>query len=261
MTKSEIQRELHTGIVGKEIHCLGIIDSTNIYSKKLASEGEPEGTVVYAEHQTAGRGRFNRTWVSEPGANLTFSVILRPQISPEQTGLLSMYAAISVIEAIKEISFIPPGCKWPNDVLLNGKKCCGILSEGVTPQPAVIIGIGLNVNQTKFPSELANSATSPTSIAIECGRSFNRTALLVSILRRLDHHYTLIQRGDTSSIVKTWLLYDSTIGKSITVNRGVGQITGKAMRIDPDGGLVLSVNGIENKVLSGDVSLSKDINQ
>lgn len=259
MTKAEIQARLRTKILGKEIHCFETIDSTNTCAKKMASEGEPEGTLIHAEEQTAGRGRFTRTWVSAPGENLTFSVILRPKISPEQTGLLSMYAAVSVVEAMKDIPGVSPACKWPNDILLNGRKCCGILSESIARQgmsPAIVIGIGLNVNQTKFPAELAGSAT---SIAIASGRSTDRTLLLTAILERMDTHYTMIQRGDLSSVLKTWKLYDTTIGKRITVNRNDGKLTGTAVRVDPDGGLIVSADGIESKVFSGDVSLSQEI--
>src|SRR5207249_3640832 len=118
---------LSTRIFGKKIYCLDVIDSTNNYAKALASQEAEEGTVVVAEYQGAGRGRFGRTWVSAPGQNLTFSVIIRPSMPPQGIGVISLYAGLAVANAVHELCGVAPTCKWPNDVLLNDKKICGIL--------------------------------------------------------------------------------------------------------------------------------------
>ncbi|MBI3766348.1 MAG: biotin--[acetyl-CoA-carboxylase] ligase [Ignavibacteriales bacterium] len=163
MLKEEIRLSTQSKIIGKNIHTFDLLDSTNLKAKSLLQEGEEEGTIVIAEEQTAGRGRMGRSWVSERGKNLTFSVVLKPQISPESIGIVSLYGGLAVAEAIQDQSHLHPECKWPNDVLLNGKKCCGILSEAVFKQGSlvgVVMGIGINVNQRVFTRELRATATS-----------------------------------------------------------------------------------------------------
>ena len=255
MTEHDIKQHLRTKTFGRHIYCFDSIDSTNTYAKKLVSQDIEEGTLVIAEEQTAGRGRFDRTWHSSSGKNLTFSVIIRPNIIPQRIGILSLYAGLAVTEAVQELSNIPPACKWPNDVLVNGKKLCGILSEAVfsgTQISAVIIGIGLNVNQTEFPNALESTATSMT---LECSKIFDRFHVLANVLEKLEHLYTFIQTNQLEEILQRWQSHTIMFGKEVTIKQHGQRVNGIAQAIDLNGALIISTNGTENKVVAGDVTI------
>jgi len=255
MTEHDIKQHLRTKTFGKRIFCFDSIDSTNTYAKKMASQDSEEGTLVIAEEQTAGRGRFDRTWHSSPGTNLTFSVIIRPNITPQRVGILSLYAGLAVTEAVQELSYTSPTCKWPNDVLVNGKKLCGILSEAIFNSgqiSAVIIGIGLNVNQTEFSNTLASTAT---SIALECKKMFDRFHVLATVLEKLESLYTLIQTDNLDKILQRWQSHATMFGKEVTIKQHGQRVKGIAQAIDLDGALIISTNGTENKIVAGDVTI------
>jgi BirA family biotin operon repressor/biotin-[acetyl-CoA-carboxylase] ligase len=255
MTELEIKKYLTTKIFGNKIHCFDSIDSTNTYAKTLASQGSGEGTIVIAEEQTAGRGRFDREWLSTPGENLTFSVLLRPKISPLNIGVLSLYAGVSVTQALKGFLNITPSCKWPNDVLLDGKKCCGILCEGMFSNnnlSAVIVGVGLNVNQRRFPSALAPTAT---SLALARGQIFDRVDILARVLEKLERLYSYIQEGNLDMIIQQWREHTTMMGKEIAVEQAGERLNGIAKAIDTDGGLIIAMNGTDKKVFTGDVTI------
>ncbi len=255
MTESDIRKCLDTNLFGKIIHCFDVLDSTNTYTKKLALQGAEEGTVVLAEEQISGRGRFERKWISSGGKNLTFSVIVRPNISPQRIGILSLYAALAVTKGILELLEQPPTCKWPNDVLLNGKKVCGILSEAVfidSSLSAVIIGIGLNVNQTTFPPAIESSAISLAQVS---GHDIDRSYVLACVLGKLEELYRNIQEGRLRLIIDLWQQHSTLLGKKITVDQQGNLLRGTAKAIDDDGGLILAVNGGERKVHAGDVTI------
>ncbi len=165
-----ISQNLNTKIFGQKIFFFKSIKSTMDYAKKLAEKGEPEGTVVIADYQSHGRGRFGRIWKAEPEKNILMSVILRPTIPLDKFGILSFLTSISVAEAIEKNVDVKITTKWPNDLLINGKKFCGILLEAsitVESGDFVIIGIGINVNQENFPKEIQDYAT---SLYIETGK-------------------------------------------------------------------------------------------
>lgn len=256
MNENDIKEKLRTKIFGQKIYCFDSIDSTNAYARTLASRAFEEGTVVIAEHQTAGRGRFDRQWVSTAGENLTFSILIRPRISPKRVGVLPLYAGLSVAEALREFPNISPSCKWPNDVLLSGQKCCGILCEGMfagNALSAVIIGVGLNVNQQEFSPAIASSAT---SMARECGRAFDRAEVLAQLLEKFELNYSFIQNDGDQAIIRQWQSYCTMMGKDITIHQTGTSFTGTAKRIDNDGALIVSMNGAETRVLAGDVTLT-----
>jgi BirA family biotin operon repressor/biotin-[acetyl-CoA-carboxylase] ligase len=230
-------------------------DSTNRYASSLLASGAEEGTVVVAEEQTAGRGRQGKAWFSEKGLNLTFSLILKPDAPAASAGIISLYAALSVAEGTSAIAGISPECKWPNDLLSGGRKFCGILSEAVFDRgrlASVVVGIGLNVNQTKFPPAIQPP---PTSLAIETGRTFELTSLLSALLDSLEKNYQTLRSGDYGTIIREWTLRSATIGRLVTVRSGDRLISGTATKIAEDGGLMIRSNGTETKVVAGDVTM------
>ena len=256
MNEEDIRPYILTQIFGKKIFAFDVLDSTNVKAKSLALEKVPEGTVVITDNQTAGKGRLGRTWISEAGKNLTFSVIIRPRISHQYLGILSLYAGVSVARAIGNLTDKTVQCKWPNDVLLNKKKVCGVLSESVTSNgsvTAVIIGIGININQRIFSSELRGKAT---SVATETGREFDRRTVLAEILQEMETGYTDIQSGSFDTILRQWTDYSSFIGQPVSIDQQGTIVHGIASHVAADGGLVIRTNGKEVKILAGDVTIT-----
>lgn len=240
---------------GRTVRAFDTIDSTNTAARACIQEGDAEGTIVTAEEQTAGKGRLGRSWQSAKGKNLTFSIILRPEFAPAQFGLLSLLAGTAVCETLREEYGLDASCKWPNDVLVGGKKLCGILSEALHQSgssPAVIVGIGVNVNESTFPAEIAQSAT---SIAIATGAEHDRALLLSRLLGRMEYLYRTLSRGDSASIIARWTAHSSTIGREIRVTNAGALVAGTARGIAEDGGLILSTEGRMITVHAGDVTL------
>jgi BirA family biotin operon repressor/biotin-[acetyl-CoA-carboxylase] ligase len=233
------------------------VPSTNNLLKTMAEGGDAEGLVVLAHHQTGGRGRLGRTWNDEPKANLLFSLLLRPSIPLERFPLLAFYASLAVAEAIHSHTGITADCKWPNDILLDGKKVCGILlesSQDKTRSPFAILGIGLNVNQQLFPKELRSLAT---SIALRTGGTHDRAGLLRAILVRLDAHYGDVLRSDFSRILVQWQRMAVMFDRSVTVIQGDHERVGIARSLAPDGGLIVDFNGTVSTVYAGDVTIRR----
>lgn len=180
---------LSTRYLGRTIRSYDAVGSTNTEAAAWAAEGAPEGSLVLAEFQQAGRGRHGRRWQASPGQNLTFSLVLRPALPPERLGLITLAAGVAVAETVEEV--VAPhevAIKWPNDILIDGRKCCGMLLESslAGPRATVVLGIGLNVNQQEFPRSLAERAT---SLALAAGRLVPRAPLLADLLARLEHDY------------------------------------------------------------------------
>lgn len=255
MTEDSIRQYLRTKQFGRRIYAFESIDSTNNKAKSLAMEGAEEGMLVISDEQTAGRGRLGRRWESERGKNLTFSLIAKPTFPPDRLGLLSLAAGLAVAQAVKTLLNLHPDCKWPNDVLLDGKKFCGILSEAVMQHRTLltaIIGVGVNVNQTKFLPELQSTAT---SLSIVVGRELNREKVLAAILEQLERYYNILLRGRSNEILDQWRESSSMFGKTIAVNQQGKKITGTASALDDDGGLILIADGKKEKVLAGNVTI------
>jgi len=254
MKAKEIQSYVTSQIFGKKIFAYEVVESTNTTAKSLIQDST-DGTIVIADAQTAGRGRLKREWLSEPKKNLTFSVIIKPEIAPELFGVLSLYAGLSVAEAIESVAKLRPVCKWPNDVMLNGKKFCGILSEAVFNREmlaGVIVGIGININQSIFPRELESIATSLLQVT---GKELDRFSILAAVLDRMEYNYTSIKTGNSTGIIEGWKKYSTMFGKEITINQDKHPVRGIAKRLDDDGGLILLTNKGEEKFLAGDVAL------
>jgi BirA family biotin operon repressor/biotin-[acetyl-CoA-carboxylase] ligase len=197
LDKAVLEKLLNTAVIGRTIFVREEAASTNLLAKKLAREGCPEGTAVIARAQTGGRGRRGASWFSPPGG-IWLSVILAPRLMGREMCWLTLMAAWAVRETIKENCGLPAEIKWPNDVLVGGRKICGILTE-TTGKGRAVVGIGLNDNIRRegFPPELRETAT---SLLIECGREWALAELAAALLSRLDRLYAPVRKGDLSAL-------------------------------------------------------------
>ena len=222
-------------------------------ARRLADEGRPEGTVVIAEEQTAGRGRFDRVWVSPPGDDLLFSVILRPQV--EQLPYVNMAATLAVSGAIVTLTGLNPAIKWPNDVRIGGRKVCGTLIETSMEGERVryaVVGMGLNVNFD--PSRHPDIVGTATSLSIETGKRLDRTRVLADVLRRLDDLYAAVKEG--RSLTEEWAARLETLGKDVRVRWRDQVYEGLAREVDEQGNLVIAnADGSTVTVVAGEVTL------
>lgn len=233
-----IERALAGGVIGSRIHHYDALGSTMDEARRLARLGAPEGAVVIAEEQTAGRGRFNRAWVSPRGENLSFSVILTPPAA--QLPYMNMAAALAVARMLRDEAGLRPTIKWPNDVRVGGNKIAGILIEtGISPGGGVcaIVGIGVNINFD--PERHPEIAAISTSIYRETRTKRNRTPALQTLLAHFDAAYARVRRGDAASIAAEWTALLDTLGSAVTLRRGDEIITGVAERVDPRGNLLI----------------------
>ncbi|MEW6510364.1 MAG: biotin--[acetyl-CoA-carboxylase] ligase [Bacteroidota bacterium] len=255
LNSAALRKMLGTRKFGQKIFTFETIDSTNNCAKALAGCWAEEGTLVLAEQQTAGRGRLGRTWQASPNENLTFSMILRPGLPPEAMNLLPLYAAVAVAEGVEEVTGLAVECKWPNDLLVKGKKIAGILLEGSLKNNAVeyvVIGIGINVNQTVYPPDIAPRAT---SLRLQTGGEIDRMALLREVLQSLEARYRTIMKEGFRSILSLWLSRTTMINKEITVSQDGTTLSGVVTGLSPEGALILNANGIEKTLFAGDVTI------
>jgi BirA family transcriptional regulator, biotin operon repressor / biotin---[acetyl-CoA-carboxylase] ligase len=254
-TEQLLRKGLRTRVFGNKIYAFDSVDSTNNCAKAVAGIGAAEGTVIITEQQTAGKGRLGRQWQAEPNQNLMFSLVLRPKITPESLNLLPLYVAVAVSEAIERATGLKTECKWPNDILYKGKKLAGILIEGSTKQNAVeyvVIGIGINVNQTKFEGELLVKAS---SLKLECQKEIDRVALFREVLTSLESGYKTDSSTGFQSVVPQWTSRSTMINRQVSVSQHGNIISGIVKGLSPDGGLILGINGSEQTVFAGDVTV------
>jgi len=252
---ASLRKKINGRKFGSKIFAFETIDSTNNCARALAGCWAEEGTLVFAERQTAGKGRLGRTWQANPYENLTFSLILRPTLPPEALNLLPLYAAVAVAEAIEHETGLSVECKWPNDLLIGGKKSAGILLEGSLKEDGlefVVLGIGVNVNQTTFPEDISPRAT---SLKAQAGREIDRIRLLREILRTLEMHYSAIMKKGFHNVLPLWLARSTMINREISVTQDGTVITGIVKRLSPEGALVLEAGGAEKTLFAGDVSI------
>ena len=255
-SREEYQRELTTKVFGRNLLIYDSLDSTNGYAKTLANTGAQEGTVVIADHQTAGRGRCGRTWLDESGSSLLFSVIIRPEINKDKIGLLPFFAAIGVALAVEKVTGRRCECKWPNDLLFNGKKFCGILMESTSRQNRleyVIIGIGLNVNQKNFYGDLEGKAT---SLSNECCIEFDRKKIFCLVMSSLELLYKKVSRGNFDDVLMEWKARTTMFGKRIALTQDAQVIDGMAVTLSADGGLVVDTDTGRRVFFAGDVTIT-----
>jgi len=251
--EAEVAKGLQTTVIGRSLQYFPSLSSTNSYATSLIQKGVDEGTVVVADIQTTGRGRKQRPW-SSPSGGLWFSVILYPPLPPTKAMLVTMASSIAVAETFQQMLGLYAFIKWPNDVLINGKKVCGVLTEldaEMDQLHYMVVGIGINVNNDLEPS-LDHIAT---SLQQEMESKVSRIQLLREILKRLDDYYTLLLRGKGEHIRATWLSYTTLLDKTISVTTVNAELKGTVVSVDDDGSLLLRTErGIE-RILSGDITL------
>ena len=252
-----IKKGLVGSVFGANVVYRESVDSTNTLAKALAEKGAPEGTVVVAEEQTAGRGRLGRGWVSPAGANLLFSLLLRPPLEPENVFVLTMVLALAGIDTIEIATHLNCSIKWPNDLYLKRKKLAGVLTEFSVRGKSVehvILGLGLNVHW--HPETGKGIARQATSVFAETGLKTDRSALLIRILKTFAVYYGHIKEGRMEPYYKRWNDLCLVLGKQVTISSSSGEIHGLAKKVDRQGALIiLDRNGIEQRVVSGDVSV------
>jgi BirA family transcriptional regulator, biotin operon repressor / biotin---[acetyl-CoA-carboxylase] ligase len=261
-TSEQLDRETLIKGLGKSIFSQNLIiyqkiNSTNVVAKDMATKGAPEGTIVIAEEQTAGKGRLDRRWLSNSHKNLLFTILLRPSWGADNIFLLTMMLAISAIDETKNIAGVDILIKWPNDLYVGKKKLAGVLTEfsmkeGIAEY--VVLGLGINVNW--MPGAHDGLLYPATSILAETGKAVSRSDLLMGLLKRFDIAYAKALSGKTDDVYERWNKLSMVIGQEVEIISQDEIIKGKAIAIDRTGALILKNNlGEEVKMLSGDVSL------
>lgn len=248
----EVTRHLNTKFIAKKIHYFDYLVSTMDLAMQLGIQSAGNGTLVLSESQTKGRGRLGRSWLSPKYKGIYLSLILRPKISPAACPILTLMSAVSICEAVKEVSGLNAQIKWPNDILIHNKKLAGILTEmnaEVDKVNFVVIGIGINVNNDK-----KSLVTQATSIKEQQGQAVSRINLLQELLRRIEHNYLLLEDKGSQVIINKWRHFSLTLGTRVKVYCHSKHIEGQAIDIDQDGGLLIRKDsGLIQKVSSGDV--------
>ncbi|MBM3822680.1 MAG: biotin--[acetyl-CoA-carboxylase] ligase [Verrucomicrobia bacterium] len=249
-----------SAVIGARIHVLGETSSTNDMLEERARQGAPEGTVVFAESQTRGRGRLGRVWHSPPGQGLWFSVLLRPKIQPQAVTRITIATASGAARALTLEAGIPIRIKWPNDLMIESRKVGGILTELSAETDGVkhvIVGIGIDVNQSAadFPPEVRKIAT---SLSLATGQKIDRARLASVLLRELDADYARLREGRFSEVAEEWEEQCSTLGRLVRIETGGRRLIGVAESIDAEGALLVRTeHGHLERVIGGDVALEK----
>ena len=245
-------------LVGQRLVCLDETGSTNLEAFRLAEAGAVEGTVVLADRQSAGKGRLGRQWISPGGVNLYLSVVLRPHLPPYEAPQLTFLSAVAVARAIEQTCGLIPVIKWPNDVLLNGRKVAGLLNEmsAETDQVGfVVLGIGVNINMSvdQFPDDLRSPAT---SLSIASGETVSRVLFAVRLLTALDQEYARFLDEGFGPVREEWARRCNAYGRQVSVVVGGVELKGPFAGIDHDGALLLQLpDGRLERVMSGDVTV------
>ncbi len=252
----EILAGLRTQSLRGPIYHFESIPSTSDTAKALGSRGEREGALVVAESQTAGRGRLGRQWLSPPRVCLYASLLLRPPLPPTELPQITLATAVSLVRALTRAVGVTPGIKWPNDLMLNGKKLGGILTEMETESDQIrylVVGLGLNVNTPDFPPELADTAT---SLLREEGRVFSRVGILQAWLEEFELLYKHFLTRGFPEILEEWRRHSVTLGKCVAVRQGMRHLEGLALEVAEDGALLLeTARGEVVRVTSGEITL------
>lgn len=256
LSENELKSIRRTEWVGEEIFYYPVVDSTNTRAKQLAEDGYPSGTLVVAEQQDAGKGRRGRNWESPRGAGIFMTLMLKPEINPNNASMLTLVAALAVSAGITKRTGRPAGIKWPNDIVMNGKKVCGILTEMSAQFDYVnhiVIGIGINVHNEIFPEEISHMAT---SLYLETKEHINRAALMEEIWEQFEYYYAIfLETEDLSGLVKEYDAHLVNMHQIVKVLDPKEPFEGKAMGISPRGELIVDTWESRKLVSSGEVSV------
>ena len=256
LNESSLKSLLHNKIIGKNLIVLDSVNSTNDYLKKLGNEGCDNGTVVAAREQTRGKGRLGRTWQSKKDEGIAFSVLLRPNVAPSEVSAITPLAGLAVCKAIREYTKLDCVIKWPNDIIIGRKKLVGILTEMSAEFDAVeyvITGIGINVDHTSFPEEIAFKAT---SLLLETGRHVDKNEFLACVVEHIENEFVKNNLELTPTALSEYTDLCATVGRSVTFQRGTRRISGMAVGVSEHGELkVMMSDGTICLVNSGEVTV------
>lgn len=256
MKIGEISKRMKTQWAGRSIAFFEKIDSTNCAAKQLGEEGAPAGVLVLADCQTGGKGRRGREWFSPSGTGIWMSLLLRPQLPADKVSAITLVAALSVCRAIREVTGLKTSIKWPNDLVIDGRKVCGILTEMSMEAGQiryVVLGIGINVNQTEFPDDLPHAY----SLAMAAGQTLSREAIIAGVWECFEEDYErYLETGDMRGLRDQYEKHLANCGRQVRVLAPAGEWSGVAEGIS-DGGdlLVKDENGELRAVNSGEVSV------
>lgn len=256
LSEAELELAIQNVSLIKEVIYLKSVDSTNTYAKKL-SDTFIDGTLVISDEQVEGRGRLGRQWVSPPGTGIWMSMFLVPDIAPHEASIITQIAGAAVTKVLSETLGLDCKIKWPNDITLNGKKVCGILTEMSSELNCVnyiVVGIGINVNMEEFPEEIKSIAT---SLYIESGEKHKRYKIIESILKEFEVQYTkFVEEKDLTQVINICRGKSALIGNEVRIVRRNKEIIGQAIDISNEGELIVKYeNGEIEKIFSGEVSV------
>ena len=256
LSENELLSIRNTKWAGCEIYYRDVIDSTNTLAKQLAEEGHPNGTLVVAGKQEAGRGRRGRNWESEKGTTISMTLVLKPQVNPNRASVITLVSALAVTKAIEKVTGHEAGIKWPNDIVMDGKKVCGILTEMSAQFDYVnhiVVGIGINVHNESFPEEIADMAT---SLFLVTGKHFNRAELIEAILEAFEKYYEIyLQTEDLSGMLKEYNANLVNLNQKVRVLDPREPFEGTARGITAKGELIVETWESRKLVSSGEVSV------
>ena len=253
----EVESRLKTKWMGHPVRYFEVIDSTNQYAKKAAEDGAPEGLLVIGDEQTAGKGRSGRHWTTPRGTAIAMTILLRPKIAADRIAMTTLVMGLAVTEAVRELYGVPAGIKWPNDVVIDGKKICGILTEMTTDMVSVsyiVVGTGINANVDEFPEELKDTAV---SLKMVLGHEINRAELIVSVMKHFEYYYEqFLAAGDLSAVMDRYNELLLNRGRAVRVLEPGNEYTGVAEGIDSLGELLVrQEDGTVSRVYAGEVSV------
>ncbi|MFZ5826408.1 MAG: biotin--[acetyl-CoA-carboxylase] ligase [Bacillota bacterium] len=260
VTPDEILPGLRTRLFGRTVEYRESVGSTNEVAKQLARAGGPEGLLVIADEQTAGKGRLGRAWSTPRGSALAMSLILRPALPPYHAPRITLAAAVAVCEAVREVAGLPAGIKWPNDVQIAGRKFCGILTEMEAEMDRVafvVLGIGLNVHLKHDEMDPA-FRESATSLAMAGAPGLRRAALVQAVMARLEEVYDHLTAGRFDRVLDRWRALSVTLGAPVRALSVTGELVaeGLAEDVDAEGALIIQLaDGSRRRVVAGEVTM------
>lgn len=257
LTKAELESSIDTAWAGRNILYFDETDSTNTAAKRAAEAGAPHGTLVAADYQSMGKGRRGRGWEAPHGVGIWMSLIMRPELHPRCASMLTLVAAMAVVEGIEKSTGLRTGIKWPNDIVADGKKLCGILTEMSTEMECinyVVTGMGINVNMDSFPGGIADVAT---SIYLQTGRQTGRSQIIGAVMAAFERVYESFMRtGDMSGLIEDYNSLLANKDNAVKVLDLGGEYTGISLGIDREGELLVKMeDGEVRRVISGEVSV------